>query len=61
MTADAVTLLRRLLLPHHYRADGKAKVAYATEEEATEALTRCRGQNAYQCRSCGQWHLGHLP
>ena len=53
--------LRRLLSPHHYRADGKVKVAYATQQEAEEALKRCRGQNAYQCRSCRYWHLGHRP
>ena len=50
-----------LVAPHHYRADGKEKVGYATQQEAEEALKRCRGQNAYQCPTCGQWHLGHRP
>lgn len=39
------------------RMDGKPKIAYPTQAEAQTRVGP--GENAYQCRRCAQWHVGH--
>ena len=39
------------------RMDGKPKIAYQTEGEATAKVGP--GENTYRCRRCDQWHVGH--
>jgi hypothetical protein len=53
---------RRTLLSH-WRADGKAKVRYASETEANRASFGHRLEHGsdllpYRCEFCGGWHLG---
>jgi len=48
----------------HYNIDGRPKKSYDSAEHAALAARRlqARGQgpmNAYQCRDCGKFHLGH--
>lgn len=50
-------------MTHHRRkADQRPKVGYDTEEQAWAAISpagAAAGQNAYQCRVCHLWHVGH--
>lgn len=48
----------------HYTKEGAPKKAYATRKEAmvrARALANKDGaaMNAYRCRQCHQWHVGH--
>ncbi len=45
---------------HNRKADGRPKVAYATEADAAAANTD-PSMAPYLCRHCGRWHLGHRP
>ena len=50
----------------HWRADGEAKVRFASEQEANRAAFGYRLEHgsdlaAYQCTFCGGWHLGSTP
>ncbi|HEY1825176.1 MAG TPA: hypothetical protein VGG21_04355 [Acidimicrobiales bacterium] len=41
----------------HTTARGQAKKSYPSREDA---LSHSRdGMSAYQCDTCGKWHLGH--
>lgn len=39
------------------------KIKYATHEKAQKELRRLDDPalNAYQCRFCHRWHIGHTP
>ncbi len=48
----------------HTTATGRPKAAFATREQATEHARLMTGRDgvavsAYQCRTCGKWHVGH--
>lgn len=48
----------------HYRSDGRPKRGYATKKEAmvqARVLANKDGapMDAYRCRECRQWHVGH--
>jgi len=49
----------------HTTSRGRAKIAYATREEA-EARARLLAKrdrepmNAYRCDTCAKWHIGHV-
>ena len=43
----------------HVTADGKAKLRYATRQEAFDAACHLkRDAFPYRCDVCGSWHLG---
>lgn len=50
-------------LPRECRRDvrmgGLPKRTYGTKVEAEEHVGK--GENAYQCGTCGFWHVGHKP
>ena len=47
----------------HISANGRAKVAYATREEALAQARRLgrdgSSMNVYRCDTCAHWHVGH--
>ena len=48
----------------HIGANGRAKVAYATREDALAQARRMHRRdgapmNVYQCDTCRRWHVGH--
>ena len=48
----------------HVGANGRAKVSYATREEAQAHARRLRRRDGapmsvYQCDTCARWHVGH--
>jgi hypothetical protein len=43
----------------HFRQDGTAKVAYASQAEALAVSPDRAAIGAYECSLCGRWHLGH--
>ena len=48
----------------HTTSTGRAKVPYATRDEALAKARSMRGRDgvglgAYQCGTCGKWHVGH--
>jgi hypothetical protein len=44
---------------HIRRKSCEGKVRYATVEEARKRLRG--GMNAYRCKFCGGYHIGHRP
>ena len=46
---------------HRRKADGKPKIGYDTEEQALARANIAAGENAYECRVCRRWHVGHRP
>ncbi len=50
----------------HWRADGSAKVKFASEDDANRSAFRLRMEmhldlEVYKCDICGYWHLGSSP
>jgi hypothetical protein len=50
----------------HYRADGKPKTRFASEQDANRAAFSNRLDHGvdlavYACDICGGWHLGNSP
>lgn len=48
----------------HWRADGTAKTAYASQADANRFSFQLRLEEGveldpYQCRTCNAWHLGN--
>ena len=39
----------------------EGKQSYATLEAATAVTQRLRGLNAYKCKHCSGFHVGHPP
>ncbi len=52
--------------PHtHVNAKGRAKVGYATREDALAGARRASARDGapmsvYRCDTCARWHVGHM-